>query len=51
MDKNVCIAQGCPFYRKTTRPRFINGMVDCMPRYMCGFYCREVKDVKVCNRK
>ena len=50
MEKNRCIAIGCPMYRKSSKPTIKNGMVDCTPRYMCGKYGCEISRVMDCER-
>lgn len=50
MEKSRCIAIGCPMYRKSSKAIIKNGLVDCMPRYMCGRYCCEISKVVSCDK-
>ena len=51
MNRNICISKGCPFYHKSSKPRFkSNGMIDVTPRFVCGFYGKDITEVRECHR-
>ena len=50
MNKNVCIAKGCPFYYCSSSTKYKNGTMDIGKRYMCKKFLREIKDIVNCKQ-
>ena len=49
MNKNVCIAKGCPFYYCNSSTKYKNGTMDMGKRYMCKKFLRDIKDIVNCK--
>ena len=50
MNKNVCIAKGCPFYYCNSSTKYKNGTMDIGKRYMCKKFLRDIKDIVNCKQ-